>query len=114
MYHILPYVEQPALYQLMRISSATDIGSTAGATPVPNLYPPYTTYATTTLPIYMCPSDPSMLNGGLQVSNERLGIWLCFHQLRGQCHGTESDRPAIDPQPYGDGTSNTIMIAERT
>ncbi|QJW98770.1 DUF1559 family PulG-like putative transporter [Frigoriglobus tundricola] len=107
MYHILPFVEQPALYQQMRISCATNIGYNAPS----NLYPPYTTYATTIVPLYMCPSDPSLLNGGRQQSNGALSYGSTSYSANVMVLSPTGPQPI--PNAMRDGTSNTVVIAER-
>src|ERR1700677_2824087 len=63
--HLLPYAEQQNIWQRMYISSTFDLDKIeAGgfATPLP----PYTTYASTVLPLFLCPSDISIQSGGVQ------------------------------------------------
>ncbi|HEX4609353.1 MAG TPA: DUF1559 domain-containing protein [Urbifossiella sp.] len=106
MYHVLPFVEQPALYQQMRVGSTTNISINAS-----NVYPPYTTYATTILPLYMCPSDPSVMSGGLQQSNGATSYGSTSYSANVMV--LSPTRPQPLPNVMADGTSNTVMIAER-
>ena len=107
MYHILPYVEQTALYQQMRISSTTNIGNNSPS----NLYPPYTDYAVTVLPVYACPSDPSVMNGGLQQSNGAKSYGSTSYSGNVMVLNPFNPQPLLNGMP--DGTSNTVLVAER-
>jgi len=107
MYHILPFVEQSSLCQQMRINCTTNIGNNSPS----NLYPPYTTYATTIIPLYMCPSDPSIMNGGLQQSNGATSFGSTSYSANVMV--LSPTRPQSITNVMLDGTSNTIMIAER-
>ena len=101
--HILPYVELNTLYSQMYHSTSTSI---LDITPGQNSVP-YTTYATTPVPLFMCPSDPSVNSGGTQGNN-----WgSCSYSANVMVLDPISPQPIITAMT--DGTSNTIMIAER-
>jgi prepilin-type N-terminal cleavage/methylation domain-containing protein len=107
MYHILPFVEQSPLFQQMFINSKTNIGNNSPS----NLYPPYTTYATQVLSLYMCPSDPSLMNGGLQQSNGATSFGSTSYAANVMVLRPIRPQSILNAMP--DGTTNTVMIAER-
>jgi prepilin-type N-terminal cleavage/methylation domain-containing protein len=97
--HLLPYVEQLPLYQQMFCSDQTPITALK--------FPPYTTYAAAVVPTFVCPSDPTAMPGRIQQN----GFASCSYS------GNVMVFDPVDPRPLGnampDGTSNTVMIAER-
>ena len=110
MWHLLPYMEQGALYNAA--NSKVDTGSYSG---------PGTQ---TTVQIYICPSDPSLEGNGVMPQIGWRGStysanWQVFGkqgqapQARGGAGGTEWEGKARLQSSIQDGTSNTLMFAER-
>ncbi len=106
MYHILPFIEQAPLYQRMRMNASTNIGGDPS-----NLYPPYTTYGNTVISLYVCPSDPSMMNGGMQQSNGAASFASTSYAANVMVLNPFNPQSIANAMP--DGTTNTVMIAER-
>ncbi len=102
--HILPYIDQAPLWANMKIDTHTDLSLTDNPK---DLFPPYTTYATQVLPILLCPSDSSLTTGGVQQdgwgSTSYSGNVMVFDPI--------APRSLLLAMP--DGTSQTVMIAER-
>jgi prepilin-type N-terminal cleavage/methylation domain-containing protein len=100
--HLLPFLEQNALYEKFAhftLNSGTDY------------YDPYTALAATVVMNYICPADgtnPTLIMnnndlGGLYASSSYAGNVMVFN-------------PVSTPQlnaAMPDGTSNTVMVAER-
>jgi prepilin-type N-terminal cleavage/methylation domain-containing protein len=93
---ILPFIEQSNLYNLMAPNGR---GEDIMNQPMP--------------PIYTCPSDPSVGPGGTYPGNSSIG--LCSYAANAQALGDQwNGGPfARIPANFPDGTSNTVMIAER-
>jgi prepilin-type N-terminal cleavage/methylation domain-containing protein len=122
-FHLLPYIEQANLYK----NSVTTGPNPAGENPGPN-QPYYSVAAgtptptrTQTIPIYICPSDPSMPPGlytdviyGRQWKPScyalNVQIFAQVDQFNGM-YGYQGS--AAIPRTFTDGTSNTIMVAEK-
>jgi len=100
-FYLLPFVEQEPLYKT-RLNNHLDWTQTIPGTG--------TAMGTQLIKIYSCPSDPTTgsngipLNGWGGVGNYGSN-WLVFG-------GWGSPNPEI-PRSFQDGTSNTIMFAER-
>jgi len=104
--HLLPYLEQSAVYTQMKMSTTLDLKTIeTGNTFTP--LPPYTNFAPAVIPTFICPSDATIQNGGVQGngwgSSSYSGNVMVFDPF--------SPRPISTAMT--DGTSNTIMIAER-
>ena len=101
--HILPYIDQPSLFNKMKVPDSTLLPLPTGM----DLYPPYTSNANQILPILLCPSDSTIQNGGRQQdgwgSTSYSGNVMVFDPI--------GPRSILNAMP--DGTSVTIMIAER-
>jgi prepilin-type N-terminal cleavage/methylation domain-containing protein len=93
---ILPYVEQDNLFKVM---APTDRGEVLLNQPMP--------------PIFTCPSDPSVGPGGTWPGNAPIG--LSSYASNAQALGDQwNGGPfARIPASFPDGTSNTVVIAER-
>jgi prepilin-type N-terminal cleavage/methylation domain-containing protein len=111
-FHLLPYVEQNALYQANRGAPAGNPPSLTGG--VNN--------AAIIVPAYMAPPDYSQINNGGGTVN--FAINLRLWQQAGQAGGTFPVVPPSNPVGWPakvrmpatfnpDGTSNTIMMATR-
>ncbi len=106
---LLPYIEQGNLYVRSKrdVNTVVD-GRTVYATPVP---------------IYMCPSDPSAVNGVLGATTHAgatlwaIGNYAANYQVFGNpkvsdTTGREQGQARI-PATFRDGTSNVIVFTER-
>lgn len=132
-FHLLPFLEQQNLYQ----STLTTGANPMGENPDPNQ--PYYSGATgvgtpsfigaTTLPVYICPSDPSVPNGTVAdliydyqwAVSSYAGNFLVFGVTGA---GVAEVPPGFNgwvtwqgigqiPASFQDGASNTILFAER-
>ena len=105
---ILPYLEQGAAYQRVRLDMAWDAQLGTG---VPQLR----------MPTYLCPSDPNdtvrTKNGSPYVYPHTYGVnfgtWLVWNPATGQGgDGAFSVNGRIRPASFSDGLSNTLCAAE--
>jgi prepilin-type N-terminal cleavage/methylation domain-containing protein len=94
--HILPFVEQQALY-----SQFVPGGGSANTTAV--------------VPIFLSPQDPTQVNGGAAGTNHAVNLVL--FTTTGTWGGTLTETPNnVYPKlgaSFRDGTSNTILLATR-
>jgi prepilin-type N-terminal cleavage/methylation domain-containing protein len=148
--HILPYIEQTALYEAMYLSTSTDAASTAGGTFYGGInFPlPYYNYVGTVIQTFICPSDATICNGILTGSAQNgnagtpavppgtsptgpypswpnpgvkfvtSGLGVNENGFGGSSYsGNIMVFDPISPQSLTnamvDGTSNTVLIAER-
>jgi prepilin-type N-terminal cleavage/methylation domain-containing protein len=124
-FHILPYLEQGNLYR----SALTTGPNPMGENPGPNQ--PYYSAATgvntlsfigaTVLKGYVCPSDPSYFPGtytdhiyGIQwTTSSYAGNFLAFAVVDDSFNPVNYQGAYRIPSAFPDGTSNTILVAER-
>jgi prepilin-type N-terminal cleavage/methylation domain-containing protein len=123
--HLLPYLEQNNLYQ----STATTGPNPFGENPGPN-QPYYSSAAGVDTPsfvgartiiAYICPSDPSVPNGPYTdvLFNRQWGVssyagnFLVFGQVDSNFQILGYQGASRIPASFPDGTSNTILFAER-
>jgi prepilin-type N-terminal cleavage/methylation domain-containing protein len=120
-FHLLPYIEQDPLYK----ASITTGPNPAGENPGPNK--PYYSVAAgpptriQRIPIFTCPSDPSALDGlytdviyGRQWKASSYALNVQIFAACDAYYGMYSYQGfAVLPAKFQDGTSNTIMFAEK-
>jgi prepilin-type N-terminal cleavage/methylation domain-containing protein len=107
--HLLPYVEQGALYNAIYNGGAPLVGPTTGP------------LSTATVPTYLAPPDYSQVNSGMNAAN--VAVNLRLWQLPGLSNVTAPLMSSADlfgnPQrvrlgsTFQDGTSNTIMLGTK-
>jgi prepilin-type N-terminal cleavage/methylation domain-containing protein len=102
--HLLPFLDQQPLWQNMFVSDQVQITYANAAALT---FPPYTTYASNVLSIFLCPSDPSAPSGYLQHNGDA----SCSYS--GNVMVFDPVNPLPLPLAMPDGSSNTVMIAER-
>jgi prepilin-type N-terminal cleavage/methylation domain-containing protein len=120
-FHLLPFIEQDTLYQ-----STAEPGS--GPPESPGTYyipygPTYPGIATSPIKIYQNPSDPSMSGSGTVVGSTTAaeGWGACGYAFNAQVFCTVDSQGNFDdwwacpqvPRSFSDGTSNTIVFAEK-
>jgi prepilin-type N-terminal cleavage/methylation domain-containing protein len=116
-YFILPFIEQNTFYQSTYDPNPDGNLSCPGYRPWINRWHP--------IKLYICPSDPSIPANGIG-TRIQLATWsdnpsLTTYAANAQVFGTTNgfgqlittEGAARMPGSFGDGTSNTIMIAER-
>jgi len=111
-FHVLPYVEQGALFR-------NSLGAAAFLSPVGTTtlyYPGNNSVYSRPVATFLCPSDPSVGSGGIVMING-YPFGAASYAPNGLISGTAS--PAPGPQgktqmlAIMDGTSNTILHAEK-
>ena len=104
---ILPYIEQDNLYK------SADNGAGSYDAYLHNVY-------LTPVKIFQCPSDPGVANGTINDGN--LNGWAVtnyvanaqvFAQVDGNWNVSNSEGSAVIPATFQDGTSNTVVFAEK-
>jgi prepilin-type N-terminal cleavage/methylation domain-containing protein len=100
-FHLLPFAEQHNLYALS-YSPASDTydvrRNQVGGRPVP---------------LYQCPSDPSVPPGGVLRSGRAAGSYAGNFRVFGIGGAKDWEGAARLPATFPDGTSNTILFAEK-
>ena len=118
LYHLLPYLEQLALYEQMYIPDTVDlVNAPYNYSNPPCTFPPYTTGSATVVHNPICPSDPTLPTTIVGPA----GVPVAGMQGNGSgCTSYVANvmvMPGTNPQSLSnamqDGTSNTIMIAEK-
>jgi prepilin-type N-terminal cleavage/methylation domain-containing protein len=111
-FHLLPYLEQDNLYQ-------SALGSVAFPPPVgmTTVYFPGNNYAySQSLSVLLCPSDPSVGRGGVVTVDGIPWGASCYAvnswAVRDRSTGGSQGKARI-PADFADGTSNTILHAEK-
>jgi prepilin-type N-terminal cleavage/methylation domain-containing protein len=114
LFHLLPFIEQDNLYR------ASSISVTVGAVTY-QVYDPGTVPAvnTSVVKTFVCPSDPSNPNGhpfGMaQGGSSYAGNFFTFGQANGLYPVTSFNWFGTNsiPSTFQDGTSNTVLFAEK-
>ncbi|HEY1381150.1 MAG TPA: DUF1559 domain-containing protein [Gemmataceae bacterium] len=122
-FHLLPYLEQNALYTSAATTGPNPLGENPGG--------PYYSGAAgvdtpafvgaRTVPAFVCPSDPSVPGGPYAdvVSGRSWGVssyagnYLIFGEVTAAYHARSDQGAARLPGSIPDGTSNTILYVER-
>jgi prepilin-type N-terminal cleavage/methylation domain-containing protein len=113
LFHMLPYIEQANVYT--KSQGRADFGGYDPAVAVS----PYTKIKT-----YICPSDPSLTSDSTMPQigwkgSSYSGNWQVFGQIgqsptyQGGAPGTVWEGSSRIPASFSDGTSNTILFADR-
>jgi prepilin-type N-terminal cleavage/methylation domain-containing protein len=112
-FYLLPFVEQGPLYnQVPANVASTAANNYSGSSNAPGI-------CASVVPIYLCPSDPSVVNAN---SYGGCGVMQSDTIQRNGCASSnyaanvlvfEPRGPGSLVQAMGDGTSNTVMFAER-
>jgi prepilin-type N-terminal cleavage/methylation domain-containing protein len=110
-FYLLPYIEQGPLYNLVPVGGSSLQGWQSANSP--GIICPVV------VPIYLCPSDPSVVNAG---SYGGCGVMQSDNIQRNGCASSNYAANVMVFSPSGpgslvkampDGTSNTVMFAER-
>jgi prepilin-type N-terminal cleavage/methylation domain-containing protein len=123
--HLMPYLEQDALYQTSLTTGPNPLGETPGpgqpyfsgaaGVDTPDFF------GARTIPTFLCPADPSVPNGpytdvlfGRQWGTSSYAAnFLVFGQTDGSYQPVSYQGACRIPASIPDGTSNTILFAER-
>jgi prepilin-type N-terminal cleavage/methylation domain-containing protein len=106
-YWLLPFIEQDNLFKLGTRQGANYYSWTlpGEADPGPIVSTPIKTFA--------CPSDPNYGNGQAWGGGWSFGSYAGNYQVFGKPNDGSWDGAAKIPATFGDGTSNTIVFAEK-
>jgi prepilin-type N-terminal cleavage/methylation domain-containing protein len=109
-FHLLPYLEQDNLYQ--RASGPVAL---AGGPPVTVYFPGNDSVYSQPLSVFRCPSDPTVGPGGVVTVNGyswgASGYAVNSWAVRDRSTGGSQGRARVED--FGDGTTNTILYAEK-
>jgi prepilin-type N-terminal cleavage/methylation domain-containing protein len=118
LFHLLPFIEQEALYKAAWTGTAYD-----PANPIPGSSAPYPANLVHSQPVmvYVCPSDYSYLqaaNVPADWSPTSTGCYAVNFQVFGKAGSGGTTNPDWDgkasiPKSFQDGTSNTLLLAEK-
>src|SRR5262249_17845280 len=131
-FHILPFIEQQNLYNLTSITSGGTIADTNnGNNPIPGTPGTYDSriignpVGSNNIKSYVCPSDPSTEWAQTKAGWQSIGSYAGNFQVFGLDSSAPSGNPGTTsnvqswmgsprlPASFPDGTSNTILIAEK-
>jgi prepilin-type N-terminal cleavage/methylation domain-containing protein len=104
--HLMPYIEQTALFQRIRATASSTINmdtNTAG-------HPYNLAVKGVVVPLFLCPSDSTGAGGGLIPSGGTAGYGSISYAGNVLVY-TPSPKSLMSAMP--NGTSNTVLIAER-
>jgi prepilin-type N-terminal cleavage/methylation domain-containing protein len=107
-FHLLPYLEQGNLYELALGSVPLTTG------PITMYFPGNNNVYSQPLPVFLCPSDPSVGPDGL-VTVDGFSWGACSYAANSQVFAAHRGDPQgkVRLVDITDGTSNTIMYAEK-
>jgi hypothetical protein len=114
MFHLLPYIEQDTLYKSTYNNDSGQYG----------YYPPYNDKYQVPIKTFVCPSDPSVGDDGIVFDDATpdFNPWgACSYACNGQVFCNVDGRGVFEdpqahpsiPKTFQDGTSNTILFAEK-
>ena len=129
LFHILPYLEQEPLYRLMYFPDSSS-ASAVNYNGVIDLPLPYYNYVATVIPGFICPTDPTITFGlsfsgaiapppviaGVTFVTSGAGVTengFGGTSYSGNVMVFDPVSPRSIPQVMTDGSSNTVMIAEK-
>jgi prepilin-type N-terminal cleavage/methylation domain-containing protein len=124
-FHLMPYIEQDALYHSAAVTGPNPLGETP-----PGNQPYYSGaagagtpafFGARTISTFICPSDPTVPNGPYTdvLFGKPWGTscyaanFLVFGQVDGNFNVIGTRGASRMPASFPDGTSNTILFAER-
>ena len=108
-YYILPYIEQDNIYKLSPARDVVNPDINNGATA-------FNAYASKTIKIYLCPTDPTIDPPATWTNGWVVGSYADNNEVFGDPNwpGWSNDGVgARMPGSFQDGTSNTIGVAEK-
>jgi prepilin-type N-terminal cleavage/methylation domain-containing protein len=110
-YWLLPFIEQDNLYKIPRRADLSFYSWYIGG------YDPYDPGPIVQVPVktYHCPADPNYKDGQIWGNGWSFGCYAANYQVFGNPDGGPGawDGGARIPATFQDGTSNTIMFAEK-
>ncbi|MCE9564551.1 MAG: DUF1559 domain-containing protein [Planctomycetes bacterium] len=115
LFHLLPFVEQNSLYQSSLVQNYNFVTDPFATNFTGHISDPL---IGTPMKLYLCPSDPSVVNGGYCFSRDWMGA--SSYGMNNQVFGSPwingigswQNWPQL-PASFSDGTSSTVVVAEK-